>query len=475
LAGLFVVSRNSAFTYKGKAIDARQIGRELGVRHVLEGSVRRAGDQIRINVQLIDASTGGHVWAERYDGTKADIFTLEDKVTKAVISELAPKLGSAEKGEIEQHQTNIPEAYDEFLRGWERYQRSNPDDSKMAIPHFIRATEIDPTYGRAYASLAMVYFRSYEQGWSGSLGLTDDNAYRKARDYLKQAAVRPSSTAHHVAGNISRERGWYDEAVKEFQAAIKLDPSDSWSYADLTYTLILAGRPAEAEAQIATAMRLDPHYPSAFVFYRGLCEFGQNRFHDANASFEEAIRINPEHLEPRLFLAASYAASERAQDATRMIADFDNTRVKQGGVPFVMLELKGRASTRLVKIPYQSVLVQQLSTLDIPYDFYDRKYDVKRLNGPEIETLLFGHRVHGRITQTGQEHGLSISADGMAISFAGRSNASGSVRIERNRFCFVEPATEWCAQILRNPGGTRQKENEYFFFDGWAFPFSVVE
>jgi adenylate cyclase len=185
--------------------------------------------------------------------------------------------------------------------------------------------------------------------------------------------------------------------------------------------------------------------------------------------------INPEHLEPRLFLAASYAASERAQDATRMIADFDNTRVKQGGVPFVMLELKGRASTRLVKIPYQSVLVQQLSTLDIPYDFYDRKYDVKRLNGPEIETLLFGHRVHGRITQTGQEHGLSISADGIAISLAGRSNASGSVRIERNRFCFVEPATEWCAQILRNPGGTRQKENEYFFFDGWALPFSVVE
>src|SRR5262245_42108874 len=144
VSGLFVASRNSAFAYRDKSVDLRQIGQELGVRHVLEGSVRRAGDKLRINVQLIDTATGGHEWAERYEGSQADVFALQDQVTKAVVAALALKLTPGEQEVMGQRETHIPEAYDAFLRGWEHYQRTTPDDFSKAIPYFEKAIELDP-------------------------------------------------------------------------------------------------------------------------------------------------------------------------------------------------------------------------------------------------------------------------------------------------------------------------------------------
>ena len=226
LSGLFVIARNSSFAYKGKSTDVRQVARELGVHYVVEGSVRRAGEQVRINVQLVDGLTGAHQWAERYDGADANIFALQDKVTKAVVGALAVQLTGVEKATLSQHDTAVPAAYDGFLRGWEYYQRTTPEDYKKAIPYFERAIELDPEYGRAQAALAMVYFRSFDQRWSGILGISADQAFRKARDHLNLAEAHPTSTSHQVAGNISRERGWYDDAIKEFAAAIALDPSD---------------------------------------------------------------------------------------------------------------------------------------------------------------------------------------------------------------------------------------------------------
>ncbi len=475
--GLFVIARNSSFAYKGKATNVRQVAHELGVHYVVEGSVRRAGEQVRINVQLIDGLTGAHQWGERYDGAYVDIFALQDKVTKAVVAALAVQLTGTEQATLTQHETAVPAAYEAFLRGWEYYQRTTPDDYKKAIPYFERAVELDPQYGRANAALAMVYFRSFDQHWTGVLGLSADQAFREARDYLNLAKVRPTSTSHQVTGNISRERGWYDDALKEFAAAIALDPSDSWTYADQAHTLIWAGRPAEAETQIETAMRLDPHYPPVFLFYRGLAQFAQDRLPEAIKTFEEATRLNPNLPLLRLYLGATYSRSGRVKDAKVAVAAYSATRVRQGGLPFVVDELTWDPTGLYFKVPEKSRLLEGLRQADVPRDFHSKVFDGQRLTGSEIDALVFGHRLHGRDLDNGWEHGAFVSEDGgSAMAYGNWPNGTGSARVEGDKLCFVWPSTTRCGEILRNPGGTRAKENEFMlFYDGWYVPFSQVD
>jgi TolB-like protein/class 3 adenylate cyclase/Flp pilus assembly protein TadD len=474
LSGLFVIARHSAFAYRGQDIDLRRVGRELGVRYIVEGSVRRTGEQVRVNIQLIDATTGGHVWAEKYDGSMADVFVLQDHVTKSVADALALKLTAGETRSLGgQSETAVPQAYDEFLRGWERYQRTTPADFVAAIPHFERAIALDPTYARAHAALAMVYFRAYDQNWTRSIGMSEDAAFRKARDYLDLAKVRPTSTSHQVAANISRGRGWYEDAVKEFRAAIALDPSDSWSYAYLAYSLIYAGKAAEAQTQIETALRLDPHFPPLFLFYRGLAQFQQNRIEEAAVTLEEAVRLNPDDTWPFAYLAASYAYLEREKEGADAIAAFNAARVRQGGTPFVMIELT--EADPLYKPPPGSPLIRELLRLGIPQNFDAPEFDSLRLTAHEVEALFFGHRVRGHSVWNGREWGASVALDGTAVRFGFFGTDAGVAKAEDGRLCIVLSTTSACGSILRNPGGTKVKENEYLWFDGLAFPFSQIE
>jgi adenylate cyclase len=472
--GLFVIARHSAFAYKGRDVDVREIGRELGVRYVVEGSVRRAGEQIRINVQLVDAATGGHEWAERYDGSMADIFALQDHVTKSVVDELRTRLATGDATvTTEQRETNVPEAYDAFLQGWEYYQRATSSDFVQAIPHFQRAIELDSAYSRAHAALAMIYFRAYDEEWTGTLAITKDDAFRKARDYLKLATARPTSLSHQVAGSISRNRGWYDDAGKEFQAAIVLDQSDPWNYAYLAYSMIYAGRAGEAEKQIETAMRLDPHFPPLFVFYKGLAQFEQDHMEEAAITLAKAAALDSEDALPLLFLASSFGHLDRQKEAIDTIDAFSRARVQQGGIPFLMIHIVDEIP--MYAGPKGSPLIKGLLPLGLPYNFDDKRFDSWRLSPAEVESLFFGHRVHGRTLETGMEHGASVSPDGIALRFGDWASGAGTAKIEKDKLCFVSTTTQHCGQILRNPGGTKEKENEYIWYEGWAFTFSQVE
>jgi adenylate cyclase len=477
LPGVFVIARNSSFAYRGKTRDARLVARELGVRYVLDGSVRRADGQVRINVQLVDGSNGSQQWAERYDGVYADIFALQDRVTKAVVEALALQLTGSEQTALGRRDTTVPAAYEAFLRGWEHYQKTTPEDYKKAIPHFERATELDPDYGRAHAALAMVYFRSYDQKWTGSLGISSDRAFRTAQRYLKLAMAFPTSTAHQVAGNISRYRGWYDDALREFATAIALDPSDSWSYADQAYTLIWAGRPAEAEKQIAKAMQLDPRYPAIFVYYKGLALFAQDRLPESIRTFEEALQLNPDLPLLRLYLASAQAQSGKLAEANAMVAAFNAERVKAGGLPFTMVLLQGNEHELVFKAIERTRLLQGLRKINIPYNFTDKAFDGQRLTGAEIDALVFGHRIHGRSEPGASEHGAFISADGSsAMAYGGWSVGSGSAHVKDDKLCLVWSSTFFCSEVLRNPGGTKAKENEYILLlDGWHYPFSRAD
>ena len=157
VAGLFVIARNSTFVYKGKAKDIRAVARTLGVRYVLEGSVRRSGAEVRVNAYLIDATTGGHVWADRFDGELKNIFAFQDKVTRNVVTALAVGLTKDDRERVARRGTGNVQAYDVFLKGWQHYLRQTPEDFRAAIVHFKKAVELDPQYGRAYAALAATY------------------------------------------------------------------------------------------------------------------------------------------------------------------------------------------------------------------------------------------------------------------------------------------------------------------------------
>ena len=166
ISGLFVVARNSSFSYKGRSVDVRTVARELGVRYVLEGSVRRMGDQIRINAQLVDGNSGGHIWAERFDGTMASVFTLQDHVNRNIVAALEINLTPADEERFERVETTSPEAYDVLLRGIEQYNTFTIDAVAEARELFKQAAAIDPNYARAYANIALTHVTEINFFWS---------------------------------------------------------------------------------------------------------------------------------------------------------------------------------------------------------------------------------------------------------------------------------------------------------------------
>jgi len=330
ISGLFVISRNSVFTYKGKSVDIRQVAKDLGVRYVLEGSVRKAGNQVRINAQLIDASTGGHIWADRYDGTYEDVFLLQDKVTSKIVTTLAIKLAEGEQDQITRIETENTQAYDTFLKGWEQYQRQRPESFLTAIELFGKAIRLDPDYSRAYAALSATYWQIYKRYWYSKIGLPNPHEARYiAEQYLAQAMKNPSPLSYQVSASIQAQQGLHDEAISNGERSIALDPNDADSYAALAGALNLAGQPREALSMIERAIRLNPHYPASYLYEIGLARFGINDFERAANSLEKAIAINPDDRWSSRLLIATLGHLGRKHDATQVI---DNAEISIFGM-----------------------------------------------------------------------------------------------------------------------------------------------
>lgn len=477
--GLVVVGRNSTSGYRDRDVDVPEVARALNVRYVIEGSVRRAGDQLRINVQLVDATTGTQQWAQRYDGSLADIFALQDQVAGAVVNALSLRLTAGEERVLARHETASLEAYDAFLRGWERYRAASPDDLVKAIPHFEQAIELDPAYGRAYAALAMIYFQAYDQAWAGQLPMSGNEAYRRARDYLKIAMEHPTSTAHQVAGNIYRDRGWHEEALREFKAASTLDPNDSWTYAYTAYALIGAGKPADAEVQLQIALRLDPNPPPLYLFYQGLAQFAQDRSSDAATTFEKAVSLGPDHPWPRLYLASSYGRSGKIKEAAEVMAAFNAFLIKRGGMRFVLSQITWK--TLPLELPEAHRLMEGLIRAGVPRWYGSgadgpSQFEGDRLSASEVDPLFFGHRLQGRSMWSGEEYGASVAADGSAMMFGEWGVGNGIARLDGNQLCFEwTSGTTNCGWVFRNPGGTRAMKNEYVWLSNQRGEFTFSQ
>jgi TolB-like protein/class 3 adenylate cyclase/rhodanese-related sulfurtransferase len=342
ISGLFVIARNSSFSYKGQQVKVRQVAEEMGVRYVLEGSVRRAGDQVRINAQLIDATTGGHIWAERYDGSMADVFALQDKVTQQIVTALAISLTADEQTKRTQTETENAAAYDAFLRGWELYRRGTAEDLAATIPFLEKAIKLDPDYGRAYAAMAAVYWNSARNSWTRSLGLTWNEAMTKARLNLRQAMNNPSTLAHQVAS----ERAAYlqrkaDKAIEQADLAIALDANDPAGYLAMANALIKARKPDEAVELVHQAMRLDPHFPTSYLTRLGRAQFAMGDYEGAAATFDQAAGRNPENDWTFVYLAAAYGHLGNQQDAKIAVESANALRAQRGWSALTLQNVDG--------------------------------------------------------------------------------------------------------------------------------------
>lgn len=323
ISGLFVIARNSVFTYKNKAVRIQRVAEELGVRYVMEGSIQRAGRQIRINAQLIDATTGGHIWAERYDGTLDDVFSMRDKITGSIVSALSVKLVDGEQNQRKPAETSRSEAYDAFLRGWAYYRLSTPDDSARAIEYLQKAVELDPDFGRAHAALAATYWRIYDNNWAISAGVSYSDALEKTNRHLDEAMKNPTPLAYRTAAKRNFYFRHWDQAIGQAEQAIAMDPNDPNGYEAMSSILVNLGRAAEGLEFIKKAMRLDPQ--SDYLYQLGEAQFHLQRYEEAAATMKRATRRNPFDEWNYFLLAAAYGHLGREQEARSAIASFNET------------------------------------------------------------------------------------------------------------------------------------------------------
>ncbi len=333
ISGLFVIARNSSFAYRGKTAGIRQVAEDLGVRYLLKGSVRRSGARVRINAQLIDATTRGHVWADRFDGDIDHVFQLQDEVTRKIVAVMAVQLTASERAQVSSRGTDDAQAYDAFLRGWEHYLRQTPDDFARATSHFNKAIDLDPGYSRAYAALAATYWESWKRLWHETLGLVRWHDARSiAEKFLAKAQTNPPPLVHQVAAEIHAQSGQLDAAIVEAERAISLDPNDADSYVALAGALSLAGRTDQALQSVERAMRLNPHYPAFYLYQLGLARFGMGQLEEAAAALEKATALNPDDRWSLRLLLATYGLLGRADDAKKtydLIEESGKRRLRQ--------------------------------------------------------------------------------------------------------------------------------------------------
>jgi len=307
ISGLFVIARNSTFAYRGRQVDVRVIASELGVQYVLEGSVQRAGDQLRVNAQLIDATTGGHVWADRYDGNVADTFAVQETFIRKIVKSLAVNLTEKEEMEIALGQTTNIKAREAFQEGWESYLNYSPDDNASAIGLFQRALELDPDYGRAYAAMGLAYLRGCQLRWNAPLGISIGMAYSRALMNLHEARNRPSSLANVAASRISLYSSQYDEALTEATRAIAEDPNDPEGYIAMAWAMITTGKPEPGLELVERAIRLNPNYPNYYMLARAMAYFMMDDLVKSADVLAKAIERDPSATELAPALASSYA------------------------------------------------------------------------------------------------------------------------------------------------------------------------
>jgi len=350
LSGLFVIARHSVFLYKGKTVRVEEVGRELGVQYVLEGSVRKADDQVRVTAQLVDAATGYHLWAERYDRPWQDIFALQDELREKIITALKVKLLPEEQARFQRAPTANLEAYDYYLRGVESYRRLTPEANAQAQQMFARALALDPHYAAAHAFLSLTYMAQWVLLWSH-----DPQIVEQALASVRRALSLDDSLsgAHSILSWVLVYKNLYAQAIAATERARALDSNDADSCSFMAQTLNFAGRPEDARGLLETAIRLNPHYPAQYIYTLGWAHLLLGQHEQAIPALQKAIALRPDWGPPHFFLVISYSALDRSEEAHAEAAE--------------LLRIAPNFSLEIIRqrLPYKdpTVLEQQLAAL----------------------------------------------------------------------------------------------------------------
>jgi adenylate cyclase len=314
-----VIARNSTFTYKGKPVKVQQVSQELGVRYVLEGSIQKAGDKIRINAQLIDALTGNHLWAERYDRNLKDLFAVQDEITKKIITAMQVKLTEGEQVQAAAKSTNNLEAYLKYLQARELLNRGNPQSNALAKQLAEESITLDPMYSPAYYVMARTALQDYWQ----ETGKSPKDSLEKSIELLQKAITLDDTNAeaHSLLGWIFSMTRQYDKAVTEGEKAVALNPNSADSHMYFGKVLTFAGRYEESIPELQTAIRLNPIPPNVYLYSLGISYTLTRQYDEAITWCEKAVRREPSSPWPRLFLAAVYSLAGRDEKARSEAAE----------------------------------------------------------------------------------------------------------------------------------------------------------
>ncbi|MGB6378203.1 MAG: tetratricopeptide repeat protein [Syntrophobacteria bacterium] len=316
---LFVIARNSTFTYKGKPVKVQQVSKELGVRYVLEGSVRKGGDRIRITVQLIDALSGKHLWAEQYDRNLDEIFAVQDEITKEIITAMQVKLTEGEQARAAARGTNNLEAYLKCLQANEYSHRVNPESVALAMQLAEEAIALDPEYAWAYYNLARAHIVAVWVRASKS----PKESLVKAMELLQKAIALDNTPAeaHGRLGFLYSMTRQYDEGVAEAEKAVALNPNSSMAHVMLGKTLSFAGKWEESISPYKKAIRLNPIPPNMYLYSLGLSYAFTGQYEEGITWCEKAVRQAPDSLYARIMLTVVYSWSGQDEKARAEAAE----------------------------------------------------------------------------------------------------------------------------------------------------------
>jgi adenylate cyclase len=319
VGNLFVIARTSSFKYKDQTVDVQQVGRELGVGYVMEGSVQKSGERIRITAQLVDTKTGHHLWAERYDRNLKDIFAIQDEITIKIMTALQVKLTEGEQARIHAKGTKKLEAYEKHLQGLQYLRRFNLEGNVLARQMFEEAIALDSEYPAPYALLGWVHLMDVLLGWSKSPIKSMEQVFELAQKTL--ALDDSLGEAHNLLLRVYLFKRQYEKAIAEGEWSVALEPNNAFNILQLAEALRYAGRSEESIALYKQALRLEPLPPSHFYHGLAAAYLLTGQYNKAIAACQKAIQRSPDSLFAHIILATAYGSSGRDEEARAEAAE----------------------------------------------------------------------------------------------------------------------------------------------------------